>query len=742
MRVGAKSATVWVLPLAMLAATLGLVATDFAHLAARVRGAQFDVYQHIQPRVYEDTAAKSGFTVRILDADDASIARFGAWPWPHNVLAKLVTELKGAGAATVVFAFPLDAADTAAPDHIASLLPQTADGNAARTALLKLPSPDDALAASIGQMKTITAFALGTAGAAAPSLKSEVSIVGSADALKVVPRFHDASAPLPKLAQASAGLGALNMRPDPDGVLRSVPMVLRLNEQVVPSLESEIVRLASRAPNVVVRTEEAGLPGLDSAPIVSGLSAGAFDVPLRSDGALEVYFAGPRDERNISVAALDDGQVAPGALKNAIVILAPPEARATTPAGVVPIAEVRAEAVENLLLGVPLKPVSSRSAALVFLLVAGLGVVVLLARTNAWWAGAFAVAAIGAAQGLSWMLFANSHVLLDAATPNAALSLVFATGLVTRAVEVARARADVKGSFSDLLPLNAIEEIAHAPGLLKLDGERRVVTALSCGVRGFSALSESFAEDPAGFARLINMTMAPLIEDAVSHGAMIGSFDGESFSAYWNAPLDDPEHAMHACEAASRMTMSLAEVNDQLSRERRFDGTPFDPVEVGVGISTGPAIAGGFTSRGRTNYCVTGECSVLARRIRAVSGQYGPAVVVSEATREAASRGYAFLEVDFLTLGPKEQPVKLYAMLGNPLVRASPKFRALATFHEHIFQSLRSQQWEKTRDLIEQCRKLSGASQKMYDLHLARIGHFESNPPGPDWDGAFRQIVT
>jgi adenylate cyclase len=86
--------------------------------------------------------------------------------------------------------------------------------------------------------------------------------------------------------------------------------------------------------------------------------------------------------------------------------------------------------------------------------------------------------------------------------------------------------------------------------------------------------------------------------------------------------------------------------------------------------------------------------------------------------------------------------VKLYAMLGNPLVRASPKFRALATFHEHIFQSLRTQQWEKTRDLIEQCRKLSGASQKMYDLHLARVGWFEAHPPGPDWDGAFRQAVT
>ena len=740
MRVGAKSVAIWVLPLAVLAATLALIASDFGDLASRIGGLQFDTYQRVRPRTYEDTADRSGFAVRVLDVDDASLARFGRWPWPHSVLARLVDELKKAGATIVVLAFPLDEADTAAPEHVASLLPQSADGNAARAALLRLPSPDDALAESLAQVKAVTGFTLGEAGRGPPALKSEISLSGD-DTVHGLPGFSTAAPPLSKIAAASAGEGALNVFPDPGGMLRSMPMVMRLNDRVVPSLEAEVLRLASGESDVVVRSEEAGLPGLGTATVVAGISAGAFDAPLRADGALEIYFAGPDGERDVSAAALDAGQLAPDALKSAIVFIAPPDARAETPDGIRPLSEVHAEAMENILLGDPLRPVSSPAAALVFLLVTGLGVAVLLARANALWAGLFAAVAIGAAQGLSWTLFSRGHVLLDATTPGIALALVFLAGLATRIFEVARTRADLKDSFSDLLPMNAIEEIAHAPGLLKLGGERRVVTSLSCGVRGYTALAESFAEDPAGFTRMINMTMAPLIEDAVSHGAMIGPFDGEHFAAHWNAPLDDPEHAMHACEAASRMTMSLAEVNEQLSHERRFDGTPFEPVEVGIGISTGPAIAGGLTSRGRTSYSVTGECTVLAGRIRAISRQYGPAVVVSETTREAASRGYAFLEVDFLTLGAGEPPVKLYAMLGNPLVRASPKFRALATFHEHIFQSLRSQQWEKTRDLIEQCRKLSGASQKMYDLHLARLAYFEANPPGADWDGAFRPVV-
>jgi adenylate cyclase len=740
MRVGVKSASIWVLPLSVLVAALALIASDFAHFPSRIRSLQFDSYQHMQPRPYEDTVDKSSFSVRVLNADDASIARFGHWPWPHSTIAKLIGALKTSGAAIVVLAFPLDEADVAAPEHIANLLPNNADGNAARTALLRLPSPDDALAAALGQMKSVTGFTLGEAGLTTPNFKSEISLAGGNSALRSVPAFDNASTPLAKIEAASSGLGALNVTADSDGVLRSVPMVMRLGDRVVPSLEAEVLRLASGESEISIRSEEAGLPGFGNATIVAGASAGSYDVPLRPDGGLEIYFSGPHAERNISAAALDDGRIA--SLKNAIVILAPPAARARTPAGLRPLGEVRAEALENILLGNPLKPVSSPAAALVFLLVAGLGVVVLLARANSLWAGAFAIVAIAAAQGLSWLLFSRGHVLLDAATPDVALALVFLTGFSARMFDIARTRADLKGSFTDLLPTKSIEQIAHSPALLKLSGERRVVTSLSCGVRGYSALAESFAEDPASFTRVINMTMAPLIEDAVGHGAMIGPFDGEFFSAYWNAPLDDPEHAMHACEAATRMTMSLAEVNEQLSRERRFDGTAFSPVEVGIGIATGTAVTGGLTSRGRTSYSVTGECTVLAGRIRALSGQYGPAVVVSETTREAASRGYAFLEVDFLALGPKEQPVKLYAMLGNPLVRASPKFRALATFHDHIFQSLRTQQWEKTRDLIDQCRKLSGASPKMYDLHLARIGYFEANPPGENWDGAFRQVVT
>ena len=738
MKSGGKPVKIWVLPLVLLAGAFGLIATDLGGVATRIRGIEFDTYQHIHPRAYQDTGARSGYAVRVLDIDAASVAHFGAWPWSRTVLARLVTDLKAQGASIVVLAMPIDTPDPATPSLLASLLPDNAQTASARTALAGIQAPDDALAAALAGIKTVTGFTLGEAGTGVPVLKAPIDAPD--DLFAHTHQFALAAPALPRIEAASAGVGALNLKPDSDGKLRSMPLFFRLGSKPVPSLDAEVMRVASGKLEFAFRGQESGALGLGNATMIGDASAGAYDVPLRADGSLQIYYSGPHAERHVSAAALEAGQPSPE-LKNAIVYVAPPGQIVETPDGMRNIAEVRAEVMENILLGTPLKPVSSTYAELVFLAIVGIGLVVLFARASIWWAGGATLLAIAGAQIFTWFLFTNVQILLDSANPSWGLALAFLAGISARSYDVAHARTRLRGSFADTLPPSTIDAIARMPQLLKLEGESRVVTCLSCGLRRYGALAQSFSDDPVGLTRLINTAMAPLIEDAVGHGGMIGRFDGESFTAYWNAPLDDSEHAIRACEAANRMTVTLAEVNEQLGHERRFDGTAFEAIEIGIGISTGSAVAGGFTALGRTTYTINGDSTLFADRIRALSAQYGPAVVVSEETRKTAQRGFAFLEVDFIAGGPKDEPVRLYAMLGNPLVRASPKFRALETFHDHIFQSIQTQQWEKARGLIEQCRKLSGASPKMYDLHAARIAYYETHPPGAEWDGAFRQIV-
>jgi adenylate cyclase len=676
--------------------------------------------------------------VRILDFDAASMERFGPWPWPRSVLARLEDELKTAGAALVVYDLPLDAVDDSAA-RFAALLPASAQTDPLRAGLAKLPDSDTAFATALAAVPSVTGFTLGREGRS-PALKAALGVAGHTPS--DVADFDVAAGARTEFEAASAGVGARNLPADADGVVRSVPVMLRLNGKPVPTLDAEAIRLAVGAGDIAIDFGESGLPGLESRSIVTGATAGHFQMPLSPNGSLEIYFSGPRPERLVSAAALDQGQVAQGALAGAVIYVAPPGAMVHTPLGLLPRSEVRAEALENVLLGETLKLAAAPEASLAFLVIAGGGLLFLLAGQRVAWAGVLTAGAIAAAQGLGWSLFTGAHMLLDTANPSLALAAAFVSGLAVRHWQVVESRAKLRASFADILPPRAILAIARDPALLNLDGESRTVTCLSLGIRGFAALADSFEGDPVGFTRLVNTALGKLIDVAIAQGGMIAHSDCEGFMACWNAPLSDPEHAIHACEAANRMTVALADVNDQVSRERRLDGTSYPPIEIGIGISTGRAIAGGFAAYGRKTYSVTGDATVQADRIRLLSAQYGPAVVVSDDARKSAQRGYAFLEVDFIAAGTRDEPVKLYAMLGNPLVRASPKFRALETFHDHIFQSVRLQQWDKARGLIEQCRKLSGASQKIYDLHLARIAYFEANPPGRDWDGAFRQILT
>ncbi len=734
---------VWAFPLVMLGVALFVLGADAGGIASRLRGILFDGYQASLPRTYEDTGPRSGHPVRVLDIDAASTARFGAWPWPHAALAQLVGMLKAQGVSIMVFVDPLDNTDPASPKNLLALVPPGPTYDAARTALDHMPSPDDALVSALTGVKTVTGFALGDARPARTlMLKATVGWSGTRDPFGRVRAFDQASASLAAIEAASAGVGAVNLDVDSDGKVRRMPLVFRLRDKAVPSLDAEVLRLAEGKDAITLKSDDGNGGLFGGTPGVAAVDTGRGELATAPDGSLWIAYSGVRPERNVAASALIDKTLAPNSLRGAIVYIGAPDDLVDTPTAPRPVAEVHAEAAENLLLGTALRrPASAAQAELLCLALFGLGCVLVFARLGMRWAGLFVLSTIAAVSYVSWRLYAGEHVLFDALSLNLGLAVVWLTGAGARWSEIARSRNKLRLAFADALPARTIDQIARNPQLMKLEGESRAVSYLACGVRGFAELATSFRGDPAAFTRLMQRVLEPLINVTLDHGGTIDKLTTEGFTAFWNAPLDDPEHAIHACEAANAMMETIARTNEIITHERRIDGVALSPVEIGIGVSTGPAIAGGFKAHGRTAYSVHGDCTVLAARIQQISGQYGPAVIVGEETRKSSERGFAFLEVDYIALGGHDEPVKLYAMLGNPVMRASPKFRALATFHDHIFQSLRAQQWQKARELIEQCRKLSGASQKLYDLHLTRVAYFEDNPPSEDWDGAFRPIL-
>ncbi len=719
----AKAPITWTRPLSLWLAPALVLALGVLVLCANLFGIEramsnglFDAWQRHAARPFADGPVP----VRVLELPAMD----------EDSLVKATRTLAAQGARLVVFTAPVDGGPS--PQSLAAKLPPGDD--AARAALARLPEPAHDLAAELQSVKGVAPIVLGVAGRE-PHIKARFVYRGTSDPFGKVPRFDAAAASPALLESNAAGSAAVNLTPDGDGVVRRMAIAFHSGPALVPGLAAEALRLAggpsstNKGDITVVSNEH------DPLTFFTGTGIGALEtayglVRTRGDGTVWLHYASNTSLRMLNPDALDAVPV-----KGAIVLVGLAGAVVKTPLGPASVASVMSEGLENLLTGaVLLRPSWAVPAEALLLALLGAAMILLL-RFGLGWAAALTMAgAVGMALA-SWYLYAAHGLLLDAATPSLFLVLAFAAAAIAYAHDLRMAYAGLRMAFSDSLPRATIEKIARRPHLLKMEGESRTISYLVCGVRGLTAVADAYKDDAAGFTSLMQRVLTPLIDQALAHGGTIDRLTADGFAAFWNAPLDDADHALHACEAANGMAIMSARVTEELAQEHR-EGPH---VEIGVGVATGTVIAGGFGGYGRMGYSVNGDAVTLAQRIQALSPQYGPALVVADETRRLAERGFAFLEIDTVAIGPK--PTTLYAIIGNPVSRASPKFRALTVFHDHIFQAIRKQQWQMARELIAQCRRLSGASQKLYDLHLTRIAWYEKHPPGPDWDGAFRPIL-
>jgi adenylate cyclase len=702
---------VWLMAALLLTVGVLVILFDVLGIEAGLSNRQFDAYQRHASRPLPENLPVRVLELPVLDEDS---------------LVKVTRALAGQGVGVIAFTGQIQAG--ASPLSLAARLPPGSD--AARAALAKLPEPGHDLAQAITEIKTVIPVNLGSAGRD-PHIKARFVYRGTVDPFASVPAFHAASAEPALLESNAAGSGAINLPTDSDGVVRRMPLAFHLGSVLVPGLAAETLRIAQQENELTFVSNEH-----DPTTFLTGIGIGALQtkqkiVPTDGAGRIRLRYAADPARRMID----PDAPFSAG-LKDAIVLIGIQGQVVRTPLGPASVSSVMAEGIEDLLEGQVLtRPGWARALEVLFLLVPGAGVIFLL-RYGLGWAAVLVMAAAAGLGLLSWYLYAVHGLLLDAATPVVFLVLAYGAGAAAWIQEMRLAYARLRMAFSDSLPQATIEKIARRPGLLRLEGETRTVTYLVCGVRGLAELASAYKEDAAGFTKLMQRVLTPLIDQAMAHGGTIDRLTADGFAAFWNAPLDDGEHALHACDAANGMTVMLAQVSQELAqlKEERLG-----VLEIGVGVATGSVIAGGFGGSGRMGYSVHGNAVSLAQRIQALSHRYGPALVVAEETKRAAERGFAFLEIDTIAMGGTA--TTLYAIMGNPVARASPKFRALTVFHDHIFQAIRKQNWSMARDLIAQCRRLSGASQKLYELHLTRIAYYEQHPPGAEWDGAFRPVL-
>jgi adenylate cyclase len=273
-----------------------------------------------------------------------------------------------------------------------------------------------------------------------------------------------------------------------------------------------------------------------------------------------------------------------------------------------------------------------------------------------------------------------------------------------------------------------VEQLAQSPEKLVLGGEEREMTIMFSDVRGFTTISETYKHDPQGLIALMNRFLTPLTDVIIDQKGYIDKYMGDAIMAFWNAPLDDAEHEVNACEAAIQMLEKI---------------DVYIPLNVGIGLNTGIGVVGNMGSDLKKNYSVLGDSVNLASRLEGQSKEYGFPIIVGSRTALAAKDKFAILELDFIMVKGKTEPEVIYAIAGREDVMLSGAFQRLRNVTIEMLACYRSRDWQGALDAIDRGRRSEDADtlEKLFKLYEVRIKEFQVNPPPEGWTGAYALLT-
>ena len=250
-------------------------------------------------------------------------------------------------------------------------------------------------------------------------------------------------------------------------------------------------------------------------------------------------------------------------------------------------------------------------------------------------------------------------------------------------------------------------------------------------VRGFTSISEHYGSDVQGLTQIMNRYMTAMTRKIIDNQGTLDKYIGDAQMAFWNAPLDTPDHAKMAVKTALEMMDSLDEFNKEIGQ----DGVP--AFGMGLGINTARVVVGNMGSDQRFDYTCLGDGVNLASRLEGQSKPYGVKIVLGPVTAEQVKDQYFVLELDKIAVKGKKQGVNIYTVIDS--TRADIEaWQGAREVHDLMIQTYRSQQWDAAEKLVQNLQgAFDGAMDQYYDLWLERIAEMRQAQLPQDWDGTF-----
>ena len=622
--------------------------------------------------------------IHTVDIDEAALDKYGQWPFPRDQYAGIVKDLYARGAGLVVFNVLM-----AEPDRF---------------------NGDNAMEAAMLQYPVIL-----------PNVPSETSKNNPREAgaailgpeyLDTVIQYPGIIANLPNYEGLAIGTGTVNTLPEIDGVNRRVPLVASVDGTLYPALSLEVLRVVAGDPSFQIKLNELG---------VEKMRIPQFG-PVTTDSLGRVWIDWSQKSNSVSLANL------PKDFRGAVVIVSPTAAGISNPVptalGPVHPHELQAAVVGTMFNGVNIqRPDYADFAEIAALLALGL-IIILLSR---WiYVGLFTtVVSITASIGGSYWLFVNHNILADATATALGVILVALHVYGVKFVSEFLQKQQIKKQFGTYLSPDLVAQLQRQPELLKLGGTEQELSIMFTDVRGFTAISEHYGKNVQGLTQIMNRYMTAMTKAILENKGTLDKYIGDAQMAFWNAPVNNEQHAKDAVRTAFQMLSALKEFNEEIKAES------IPAFGMGLGINTDTVVVGNMGSDQRFDYTCLGDGVNLASRLEGQSKPYGVKIIIGPKTAEYVQETYQVVELDLLAVKGKTEPVKIYTVL-EEFNKSNEKI------HKQFLEEYRKGNWNTAHKLATDMRhSWQSELAHYYDAMIDRILEYKKSPP-KNWDGIYR----
>jgi adenylate cyclase len=622
----------------------------------------------------------------IIDVTDKTLEKLGQWPIDRKEFADMIERLRHYQAGVIVFPILFSEPDRSGHDN--------------------------EFAKSVGSGGIVLAQVPTNQTEKPDAARRGFAAIGS-DPLPYTYGWNGAVAPLKQFADNAAGVGVIASTPEVDGVIRRMPMVVSIAGQLYPSLPLEIIRTLTDDPSFQIKTGEAGIEAVRIPQFKT--------ISTDSNGRIWI----DPSSRFKHVEFLDVKQED---VEGKLVILGVSASGVSsvvaTPHGEKFVQDIQAQALLSVFAGTtPEREAIAPTLELLAAALLGILLIVVVSNVPVLWTLPLIVIlpSIGYIQGY---FFKNYNQLWDLSYVIIANFIVYFVIVAQRMISEYLQKLQIKKQFGTYLSPAMVEKLQKNPELLQLGGETRELSIMFTDVRGFTSISEHYGTDVQGLTKIMNRYMTAMTQSILESNGTLDKYIGDAQMAFWNAPLDDTQHARHAVEAAVKMLDKLKEFNDEIAAE----GVP--PFGMGLGINTGKVVVGNMGSVQRFDYTCLGDNVNLASRLEGQSKNYGVQIILGPETANQVKSSYNVIELDCIAVKGKKEGVKIFTLIDNADWANSHEknhVRFLTLYYEG--------DWNRARTYANECKKLFNKKlEHYYDMMLERM---EDEPP-LNFDGVYR----